>query len=121
MDKDCQESTWKKRKVPLRLVDMRREAKVVRPGAKDSIVAAAEAMPPLAAAARKVPSRVKASVVEGEKGAEIGGADEASRELAVDDYLIEGVSMFDAHNRLAAGGECIYYCASFYDVCVFLY
>jgi hypothetical protein len=38
----------------------------------------------------------------------MGGASEVSRELPVDDYRIEPVSMFDAHTELAAGGECVF-------------
>lgn len=120
VDKDHQESTRKKQKALLRLVDPRREAKMLRPSAKGS-AAVATMLPPteLAASARKVPSLAKASEVEGAKGTKIGGAGDASRELSVDDYLIEGVSMFDAHTRLAAGGECIYHRVSFYDgVCI---
>lgn len=120
VDKDHQESTQKKQKALLRLVDPRREAKMLRPSAKGS-AAVATMLPPteLAASARKVPSPAKASEVEGAKGTKIGGAGDVSRELSVDDYLIEGVSMFDAHTRLAAGGECIYHRVSFYDgVCI---
>lgn len=38
----------------------------------------------------------------GENGAKIG---EDNWELFVEDYLIEGVCMFDAHTRLQVGGE----------------
>jgi hypothetical protein len=101
MDKDCQKSTRKKRKAPLQLGDLRREREGAA-GAKGAT--GATTMPPPAApvaAARKVPSPVKASEVEAARGAEMDGAGEASQELSVDDYLIEGVSMFDAHTGLA--------------------
>lgn len=54
------------------------------------------------------------------RGAEMGGVGEATRKLYVDDYLIEGVSMFDAHTRLAAGGECVFIIVYAFcdDVCI---
>jgi hypothetical protein len=61
-----------------------------------------------AAVARKVPSPTKASEVEAARGVEMCGTDEVSWELSIDDYLIEGVSMFDAHTGMAAGDECVF-------------
>jgi hypothetical protein len=52
----------------------------------------------------------------------MGGAGKASRELSVDDYLIEGVSMFNAHTELAAGGECVFIIVYIFcdNVCILL-
>jgi hypothetical protein len=94
-------------------VDPWRDTKASRPSAKGS--AAAAVMPPPAApttVTRRVSSLVKDAEVAGAKGAEIGGSGEASRELSMDDYLIEYVGMFDAHTGLAVGGECVYCCKS---------
>jgi hypothetical protein len=97
---------------------------VLRPSTKGS-TAIATMPPPVvpATAARKVPSPTKASEVEVARGGDMGGTGEASQELFVDDYLIEGVSMIDAHTGLAAGDECIYYCVcfTFVMVCGLLY
>jgi hypothetical protein len=123
MEKDRQESVRTKQKVPLRLVDPRRDTKVSRPSAKGYTVAVVMPLPAApTVAARRMPSLLKASELERGRGTEIGGAGEASRELSMDDYLIEDVSMFNACTGLAASGECIHYCVSFYDgLCVFLY
>jgi hypothetical protein len=116
MEKDRQESTRKKRKAPLWLVDPRRDAKVSCPSVKRPTAPAA--MPPPAvpaAVAKRAPSPSRASEVEGVKGAKTG---EVGRELSMDDYLIEDVSMFDAQTGLLPGGECIYCCVSFfYGMC----
>lgn len=37
---------------------------------------------------------------------EVGVAGGAIPNLSVEDYLLEGVSEFDAHNGQAVGGEC---------------
>lgn len=110
MDKDRHESSRKKRKAPLRLVDPRREVKALLPSMKG---AAATAMMPLpamlVAAAGKMPSPSKASEVEAARVAKMGGASVVSHELPFDDYLIEGVTIFDAHTGLIASGCCIWF------------
>jgi hypothetical protein len=122
MEKDRQKSVQKKWKALLPLVDPRREVKVPCPNVKGFAVVVV--MPPPAApaaATRRVLSPVKAGKVTGANSAKIGGSSEASRELFVDDYLIEDVSMFDAHTGLTAGSECVYYCVSLYDGVYILY
>jgi hypothetical protein len=54
------------------------------------------------------------------RGAETGGAIAMSRELSVDDYWLEGVSVFDAHTGLAASGK--YFFARLWGIlfCVFI-
>lgn len=63
------------------------------------------------------------------RGAETGGAIAMSRELSVDDYWLEGVSVFDAHTGLAAsgkyfllvfGGFCSVYLFHFLSIVVFV-
>jgi hypothetical protein len=122
MEKDRQKSTQKKRKALLPLVDPRREVKVPCPSVKGFAVVVVMPLPAApAAVTRRVPSPVKASKVTGANNAKIGGSSKASRELFVDDYLIEDVSMFDAHTGLTAGNECVYYCVSLYDGVYILY
>jgi hypothetical protein len=86
MVKDHHESSRKKRKAPLRLVDPRREMKALRPSMKG---VAATAMMPLPAMlvtfAGKMPSPGKASEVEAARSAKMGGAGVVSRELPFDD------------------------------------
>lgn len=106
MDKDRHESSWKKRKAPLRLVDPRCEAKALRTGTKG--VAATAAMPPPTApvvTAGGMPSPGKASQDGVVRSAEMGGAVAMVRQLFVDDYLLEGLSVFDAHTGLVADGN----------------
>jgi hypothetical protein len=108
VEKDHQESTRKKRKAPLRLVDPWHDAKAPHPSAKGPTAAAA--MPPPVvpvAAARRVPSPSRVDEVAEVKGVETG------RELSVDDYLVEGVGMFDAQTGLPPDAECGYCCVSF--------
>jgi hypothetical protein len=103
MEKDLQESAWKKRKAPLRLMDLQCDAKASHPCVKGSTMTVV--MPPPAAptaAAKRVPSFAKSNKVTGANGAKIG---EDNWELFVEDYLIEGVCMFDAHKGLQVGGE----------------
>lgn len=74
MDKDHQESSWKKRKAPLQLVDPRREVKALRTGAKAA--AATATMPPPAAlvvTAMGMPSPGKAGQGGAARGAEERG------------------------------------------------
>jgi hypothetical protein len=104
MEKDCQESSRKKRMASLRLVDPHRDAKAPRPSVKGATAAAA--MPPPAVpaeATRRVPSPSRADEVAGAK--EIG---EACRDLSVDDHLVGDVDMFDAQMVLMPSGECSY-------------
>jgi hypothetical protein len=80
----------KKHKAPLRLVDPRRDAKVLRPSAKGATLATVMHPPVVPVALERVPSpprAVEATV------SETGGI---GQELSVDDYLVGGVTMFDA-------------------------
>lgn len=43
------------------------------------------------------------------KGTEAGAARRVVSDVSVDDYLLEGVSEFDAHTRLMASGKCCVY------------
>jgi hypothetical protein len=109
MDKGHQESSWKKRKAPLWLVDPCRETEVLRAGTK--AVTTTAAMPPpatLIITAGGMPSPGKASQGGAARGAEMEAVVVMARELSIDNCLLEGVSMFDAHTGVAVGGEYIY-------------
>ena len=111
MENDRQESSWKKRKAMLQLVDPRCDTKAPRPSVKGPTAVAA--MPPSmvpTTTTRRVPSPSRADKVAGVKEAKTG---EAGRELSVDDYLVEGVGMFDAQTGLPPDAECGYCCVSF--------
>jgi hypothetical protein len=87
-------------------VDPRRDVKAPGPSAKGSTAVAVMPLPTMpTAAARRMPSPTRADEATGVKGAEVG---QASRELSVDEYLIEDVDMFNAHTGLSAGDECVY-------------
>jgi hypothetical protein len=79
MDKDRQESLWKKWKAPLRLMDPRRDTKST---VKGFVPTAAMPPPPALAAAERLsspPRAVEAAVSES------GGT---GQELSVDDYFV---------------------------------
>jgi hypothetical protein len=80
----------KKQKAPLRLVDPRRDTKVLCPSAKGDTLATV--MHPLVApmAPERVPSPPRAVEAAVSETRGIG------QELSVDDYLVGGVTMFDA-------------------------
>jgi hypothetical protein len=97
MEKDRQD-TSRKRRAYARLADPRREAKMARPSAKAAAPGAS--MPPPAAPTQErrppsPPHAAKATVA----------SVEVSMELSVDDYLVGGVAIFDAHTGLAPAGE----------------
>jgi hypothetical protein len=104
MVKDRQDVQRKKRKVPLRLVDPCRDAKVVRPRAKG--VAPSAMMPtsavPAAAASLPSPPHITETAVSRTGG--IG------QELSVDEYLVGGVTMFDTQTGLPPAGELKNFC-----------
>ena len=123
MDKGHQESSWKKRKAPLWLVDPCRETEVLRAGTK--AVTTTAAMPPpatLIITAGGMPSPGKASQGGAARGAEMEAVVVMARELSIDNCLLEGVSMFDAHTELAAGGECVFIIVYIFcdNVCILL-
>jgi hypothetical protein len=104
MEKDHEESSWKKRNDMLRLVDPHRDAMAPRPSVKGPTATAV--MPPPAVptvTARRVTSPLWVNEVAGVK--ETG---EACRELSMDDYLTEDIGMFNAQTELPPGGECGY-------------
>ena len=97
MEKDRQDAPWKRRPYA-RLADPRRETKVVRPTVKP-VAPGASMLPPIAPTSeRRPPSPLRAAETA------VAGA-EVSMELSVDDYLVGGVAMFDAHTGLAPAGE----------------
>jgi hypothetical protein len=94
MDMNCQEALPKKWKAPLWLVDPRRDAKVSCPSAKGAAPAAVMHPPAAPVAPERVsspPHAVEAAV------SKIGWTDQ---ELSVDDYMVGGVTMFDAQTGL---------------------
>jgi hypothetical protein len=80
-------------------VDPRREAKLARPGAKAAAPDVVMPPPAVFATASRPPSppRVVETVMT--------GTGEAATELSVDDYLVGGVTMFDAQTGLLPSGE----------------
>jgi hypothetical protein len=90
MEKDHQDAPWK-HQAYARLVDPRREAKMAWPSVKPAAPSAPthERRPPS-------PPRVADATV---------AVAEVSTELSMDDYLVGGVAMFDAHTGLAPVGE----------------
>jgi hypothetical protein len=104
MEKDRQDAL-RKRRAYARLADPRREAKVARPIAKPAAPGASMPLPAAPTSERMppLPLRAAETAVAGTK---------VSMELSVDDYLVGGVAMFDAHTGLAPAGE------FFYKVCV---
>jgi hypothetical protein len=90
MEKDRQDAQRKKHRAPVKLVDPRQEVKLARPSAKAT--APGVVMPPLVAPAvaprPPSPPCVAETVVTGSGG--------AATELSIDDYLVGGVTMFNA-------------------------
>lgn len=113
MDKDRQESSKKKRKALLRLVDPRCETKALctsvvgiskSRATKDATTVVV--MPLLASPSVAVampPSASKVSPDEATREVKVGTTCRVVHDLFVQDYLLEGVSEFDAHTRLAGG------------------
>jgi hypothetical protein len=97
MEKDRQDAP-RKRRAFARVGDPRLEAKMVRASAKPAAPGAS--MPPPAAPTheRRPPSPPRAA------GAVVAGA-EGSMDIFVDDYLVGGVPIFDAHTGLGLAGE----------------
>jgi hypothetical protein len=103
MEKDCQDAQRKKRRAPVRLVDPRREVKLARPNAKATTPGAVMPPPSAPAVAPRPPSppRVAETTVTGSGG--------VAKELSVDDYLVGGVTMFDAQTGLPPSGELFWF------------
>jgi hypothetical protein len=97
MEKDRQDVS-QKRRAYARLVDPRRKAKMVRPSAKPAAPGASMPPPTAPTSERRPPSPPRAAETT------VAGA-KVSMELSVDDYLVGGVAMFDAHTGLAPAGE----------------
>jgi hypothetical protein len=97
MEKDHRDAPRKQRTFA-RLGNPRREAKAARASVKPAAPGAS--MPPPAAPMheRRPPSPPRAAEVA------VAGA-EVSMDISVDDYLVGGVAMFDAHTGLGPGGE----------------
>jgi hypothetical protein len=97
MDKDRQDVP-RKCQAFARLGDSRREAKMARASTKPAAPGAS--MPPPAAPTQeqRPPSPPHAAK------AAVGGA-EVSTDICVDDYLVGGVAMFDAHTGQGRTGE----------------
>lgn len=68
MEKDRQDSAWKKRKATLWLVDPQRDAKAPHPSVKGSTAVAAMPLP--TTAARRIPSPTRVDEVAVAKGVE---------------------------------------------------
>lgn len=87
-------------------MDPRREVKALCTGTKGA--ATIMVMPPPVVpvvTAGGMPSPGKASQDGVVRSAEMGGAVAMVRQLFVDDYLLEGLSVFDAHTGLVADGN----------------
>jgi hypothetical protein len=100
MEKDRQDGP-RKCQAYARLADPRREAKVAWPSAKPAASGASMPPPAMPTSERRPPSPPHATETA------VSGT-EVSMELSVDDYLVGGVAMFDAHTRLAPAGEFFY-------------
>jgi hypothetical protein len=100
MDKDRQEVLRKTRKASLRLVDPRRDAKMSCPSMKGAAPAAV--MPPTMTTP-VAPEKLSSSSRAVEAAvSETGGT---SQELSIDDFLVGGITMFDAHTGLSPVGK----------------
>jgi hypothetical protein len=98
MEKDHQETQWKKRKALLRLVDLCYDAKTSRPSARGLFqLRRCPPAAPAAPAKMSSPPRVVETAVSETRG--IG------QELSVDDYLVGGVTMFDAQTGPPPAGK----------------
>jgi hypothetical protein len=103
MEKERQVTQWKKRWAPVRLVDPRREMKVVRPSVKTAALGAGMPPPTAPASGQRPPSPPRIAETA------VAGAEGVSTELSVDDYLVGGVAMFDAQTGLPLAGELIFF------------
>jgi hypothetical protein len=83
-------------------VDPRREAKLVRASAKAATPSVAMPPPMAPATAVRLPSSTRATETT------VSGTSRAAQELSVDDYLVGGVTMFDAQTGLLPTGELSY-------------
>jgi hypothetical protein len=121
MDKYCQESSKKKRKALLWLVDPHREMKALCTGIVGGskfgavkIATATTMMPPpmvWVVAAPGTPSPRRAGQDMPPRG-EVGAAGGVVPDVSINDYHLKGISEFDAHTRLVASGKyCVYLCA----------
>jgi hypothetical protein len=97
MERDRQDAS-RKRRAYARLVDPRREAKMARASVKPAASGASMPPPATPTGERRPPSPPYAAETA------VAGA-KVSMELSLDDYLVGGVAMFDAHTRLAPAGE----------------
>jgi hypothetical protein len=99
MEKDRQDVQRKKCRAPVRLVDPRREVKLARPSLKAAASGAVLPPPaaPVVAPIPPSPPRVAKTAVAGSGG--------ATTELSVDNYLVGGVTMFDAQMGLSPSSE----------------
>jgi hypothetical protein len=79
---------------------------MVQPSAKPAALGASMPPPVAPTSERRPPSSPRAAETA------VAGA-KVSMELSVDDYLMGGIAMFDAHTGLAPAGE--FFC----EVCVF--
>jgi hypothetical protein len=112
MEKDRQDAP-RKRWAFARLADLRREAKMARPSAKPAAPGASMPPPIAPTHEQRLPSPPRAAE------AAVAGA-EASMDIFVDDYLVGGVAMFDAHTGLAPAGEflTLFFSSFLREVCV---
>jgi hypothetical protein len=97
MEKDHQDAP-RKRQAYARMANPRREAKVAWPSAKPPAPGASMPLLVVPTSERRPPSPLRATETA------VAGA-KVSMELSVDDYLVGGVAMFDAHTGLAPAGE----------------
>jgi hypothetical protein len=81
-----------------RLVDPRRKVKMARPSVKPAAPGTSMPSPAVPTHGRRPPSPSRAAKA-------MVAVAEVSTELSVDDYLVSGVAMFDAHTGLAPAGE----------------
>jgi hypothetical protein len=107
MEKDRQDVSWKRRAFA-RVGDPRRKVKMARASAKHAAPGAS--MPPPSAPGASVPlpaapthERRPPSPPHADEAA-MGGAD-VSMDISVDDYLVGGVAIFDAHIGRGPTGE----------------
>jgi hypothetical protein len=118
MEKDRQDVPWKRRAFA-RVGDLRREVKMAWASVKPTTPgtgmpppsAPGASMPPPATPTheRRPPSPSHAAE------AAVGGA-EVSMDISVDDYLVGGVAMFDAHTGRGPAGEFFFHEACVSDV-----
>jgi hypothetical protein len=99
MEKDRQDVQRKKRRAHVRLAGPRREVKVVRPSAKPIASDVGMAPPAAPASGRRPPSPPHIAETT------VAGAEGVSMELSMDDYLMGGVTMFDAQMGLPPADE----------------